>query len=188
MTLSPCSTILLLWLLAIAVMDLRIRKVRNWMTLLGLATGTAVLFSGVQPFQVQALDGLLGMLVAFAAFLPLYAMRWMGAGDVKFAAVAGLWFGLSPELLFIWIGGSLLAGLHGVAVVCWRGLQTSPWGAWLQAHLPAPLNAAFAGPGIAATPALHGAGKPAIQRSIPYGGYLAIAAIWVVVRNSPALN
>ena len=63
------SRILLLWLLAIAVMDLRSRKVRNWMVLAGLATGTLALFSGVQPFWVEPWDGLLGALVAFAVLL-----------------------------------------------------------------------------------------------------------------------
>ena len=33
------------WLATIAVMDLRIRRVRNWMVLLGLATGAAALAS-----------------------------------------------------------------------------------------------------------------------------------------------
>lgn len=184
---TPYSVILLLWLFAIAAMDLRIRKVRNWMTLLGLAIGTTVLFSELQPLQVKPLNGLLGMLVAFAAFLPLYAMRWMGAGDVKFAAVAGLWFGLSSDLLIIWVIGSLLAGMHGMVVVFWRGLQASSWGAWLQAHLPAPLSTVFAGPKIS-TSVIQDSGKLAVQRSIPYAGYLAIAAIWVVLRTGPSLN
>ena len=184
---TPYSVILLLWLFTIAAMDLRIRKVRNWMTLLGLAIGTTVLFSELQPLQVKPLNGLLGMLVAFAAFLPLYAMRWMGAGDVKFAAVAGLWFGLSSDLLIIWVVGSLLAGMHGMVVVFWRGLQASSWGAWLQAHLPAPLSTVFAGPKIS-TSVIQDSGKLAVQRSIPYAGYLAIAAIWVVLRTGPSLN
>ena len=101
------------WLATIAVMDLRIRRVRNWMVLLGLATGAAALASGAQPFQVSAWNALAGLLAGFVVLLPFYALRWMGAGDVKFGAVAGLWFGLSFDLLLIWTGGSLLAGLHG---------------------------------------------------------------------------
>lgn len=195
--------IFLLWLVVITVMDLRIRKVRNWMVLLGLATGTAALFSGAQPFRVEPWDGLLGMVVAFAALMLFYAMRWMGAGDVKFAAVMGLWFGLSPELLVIWLGGSLLAGLHGVLVLLWRGLQRSPYGAWLQAHLPTRLAGAFTAPAMAPTSAAQGSqghspegthgsenalqAKRQIQRSIPYAGYMAMAAIWVVLRTGPQL-
>ncbi|WP_395028106.1 prepilin peptidase [Comamonas odontotermitis] len=179
------SSILLLWLIAIAAMDLRSRKVRNWMVLLGLATGAVALFSGVQPFWVEPWGGLIGSVAAFAVLLPFYALRWMGAGDVKFAAVMGLWFGFSPYLLVIWLGGSLLAGLHGMAVLAWRRLQTSGYGSWLQAHLPAPLAASMT-PATTA-PITTADGKRVIQRSIPYAGYMAVAAIWVVLRAGPSL-
>lgn len=172
-----------LWLFAIAAMDLRIRKVRNWMVLLGLATGAAALFSGAQPFQVSAWGGLGGMVAAFATLLPFYALRWMGAGDVKFAAVMGLWFGLSPDLLTIWLGGSLLAGLHGLLVLGWRALRRSAWGSWLQAWLPGSLAMAFAMPPAPLQESTTPDGKRAIQRSIPYAGYMAIVAIWVVIRT-----
>jgi len=154
------TAILALWLISITVMDLRSRKVKNWMVLLGLATGLAALFSGAQPLQVSAWSGLLGMGVAFAALLPLYALRWMGAGDVKFAAVAGLWFGLSPELLAIWLGGSLLAGLHGLAVLAWRRR--------LVGSVQLTLN------------------PKAIQRSIPYAGYMALVALALIMRAGQA--
>lgn len=167
-------------------MDFRSRKVRNWMVLLGLATGLVALFSGGQPFWVEPWSGLTGMFVAFAALMPFYAMRWMGAGDVKFAAVMGLWFGLSPYLLVIWLGGSLLAGLHGMAVLAWRKLQLSSLGAWLQAYLPQRMSVALAPSASTAAPTDATTGKRVIQRSIPYAGYMAIAAIWVVVRTGPS--
>lgn len=153
--------ILALWLTAIAVMDLRSRKVKNWMVLLGLATGLVALFSGAQPLQVSAWNGLAGMAVAFAALMPFHALRWMGAGDVKFAAVAGLWFGLSPDLLAIWLGGSLLASLHGLAVLAWRK--------WRLGSVQLTLN------------------PQAMQRSIPYAGYMALVAIWLLLRTGPRL-
>jgi len=167
--LSPL--LILLWLIAIAVIDLRMRKVRNWMVLLGLVAGTWALFSGAQPFQVSPWNGLSGMLVAFAALLPLYALGWMGAGDVKFAAVIGLWLGLSTQLLAIWLGGSLLAGLHGLAVVGWPILQQSSLGLWLQTHLG--LLAHRASP----TPLHLNFKQRDRKRSIPYAGYMAITAI-----------
>ena len=184
---SALLTSLLLWLVTVMVMDLRSRKVRNWIVLLGLAAGTAALFSGVQPFWVEPWSGLTGMLVAFAALMPFYAMRWMGAGDVKFAAVMGLWFGLSPYLLVIWLGGSLLAGLHGVAVLAWRKLQLSSYSDWLQAHLPLRMALALAPSAVAAPMHAANTGKRVIHRSIPYAGYMAIAAIWVVLRTGPSL-
>ena len=177
---------LLLWLTTITVMDLRIRKVRNWMVLLGLSVGLVAIAVGVQPFQVSIWNGLGGMLVAFAALLPFYALRWMGAGDVKFAAVMGLWFGLSPNLLIIWVGGSLLAGVHGLLVVLWRRLQWSPTASWLQARLPLRMAAVFSAPGINNT--ISAVGRREIQRSIPYAGYMAIAAIWIVLSDGRPLS
>lgn len=173
----------LLWLIAIAVMDLRIRKVRNWMVLLGLGMGVIALLGNVQPFQVPAWKALLGMLAAFAALLPFYALRWMGAGDVKFAAVMGLWLGLSPALLAIWLGGSLLAGLHGVLVLAWRRALATPSAGWLQARLPLRLAGMLTPSEPAPLPA---DGRRAIQRSIPYAGYMALAAIWLVFADRAA--
>lgn len=169
------------WLIAIAVMDFRVRKVRNWMVLLGLAMGFALLFSHAQPFQTTLSSGLLGMLVAFVALLPLYALGWMGAGDVKFAAVMGLWLGCSPALLAVWVGGSLLAGLHGLAVLAWQRMHASGLGLWLCAHMPAlaktsssePLNLQF--------------NARNRKRSIPYAGYMAVAAIGLQILQRQAL-
>lgn len=182
---GPVPQILILWLVTVVVMDLRMRKVRNWMVLLGVAIGCIALISGHHPFFTTPLNGLGGLLTAAGALLPFYFLRWMGAGDVKFAAVMGLWFGLSLDLLFIWVCGSLLAGLHGMAVLTWRRLQTSGYGGWLQAHLPAPLAASMV-PATTA-PITTADGKRVIQRSIPYAGYMAVAAIWVVLRAGPSL-
>ncbi len=160
-------------------MDLRSRKVRNWMVVLGLATGLAALFGGAQPFDMLAWQGLAGMAVAFVALLPLYAIRWMGAGDVKFAAVAGLWFGLSPYLLAIWLGASLLAGLHSMFVLGCRILMRSPQGPLLLARLP------MLQPVLAAGADAPDNDRPrAPQRSIPYAGYMALVAIVLMMRNS----
>lgn len=170
----------LLWLITAATMDLRLRKVRNWMVLLGLAIGLAALFGGAQPLGVAPWSALAGMLVAFAALLPFYALRWMGAGDVKFAAVLGLWFGLSFELLAIWVAASLMACLHSLAIVGWRHLRHSPAGLWLQG-LPALQSC------------LPASADPPVQRrgplrSAPYAGYLAMAAIGALwhARAAPA--
>lgn len=169
----------LLWLITTAVMDLRIRKVRNWMVLLGLFMGLTAIMVGVQPFQISIWNGLSGMLVAFAALLPFYALRWMGAGDVKFAAVMGLWFGLSSNLLLIWVVGSWLACAHGVLVLLWRRLLWSPFTSWIQAHLPLRVAAVIAVPANQHIPQPDG--RQRIQRSIPYAGYMALMAIWLLL-------
>lgn len=170
---------LMLWLGTIAIMDMRTRKVRNWMVVLGLASGLAALFSGVQPFWVTPWSGLLGMLMAGGALLPFYALRWMGAGDVKFAAVMGLWLGIAPQLLLIWLGGSVLAGVHGLLALRSR----TPPSADTDPHQSNQAGqAAMALCGAAPVPARH-----RIRRSIPYAGYMALVAAVVVWRAGPAL-
>lgn len=180
----PWLYLCLLWLITIAVMDLRVRKVRNWMVLLGLATGLAVLAGGMQPFQVSAWSALAGLLAAFATLLPFYLLRWMGAGDVKCAAVLGLWFGFSPNLLVIWLGGSLLAGLHGLLVLAWRRLQASAYASWLQARLPLRVATVLDTPDTSSPASTNG--QRAIERSIPYAGYMALTAIWIVLGHGQA--
>lgn len=184
----PASALLmstwLLWLIAIAVMDLRIRKVRNWMVLLGLGIGLVALAGDIQPFQVPAWKGLLGMLAAFAALLPFYALRWMGAGDVKFAAVVGLWLGFSPYLLAIWVGGSLLAGLHGLLVLARRKLPATPAGIWLQSRLSWRARTVLFSSDDQDEP---DSDPRAVKRSIPYAGYMALTAIWLVLAGTPNL-
>lgn len=175
----------MVWLIVIAIMDLRIRKVRNWMVLLGLAIGTLALFSGVQPFWVEPLNGLLGMVVAFTVLLPFYAIGWMGAGDVKFAAVIGLWFGLSPDLLTIWLGGSLLAAFHALAAVSWRAFKKSSVAQWMLVQMP--LLETVLTP-YEDTINTESSRPIPIKKSIPYAGYLAICAIWVVMETGPSLR
>ncbi|MEQ6474981.1 prepilin peptidase [Comamonas sp. wu1-DMT] len=179
----------LLWLVTITVMDLRIRKVRNWLVLLGLVAGLAVLFSSSQPFHVPVWNGLAGMCLAFVALMPFYALRWMGAGDVKFAAVIGLWFGFSHHLLVIWLGGSLLAGLHGLLVLAWHSVWRSPYTDWMLACLPSRLATALASAASAQPLAgrLVTNGERPVPLSIPYAGYMAIVAIWVVIHAEPPL-
>ena len=185
---NMATQLMTVWLLTVFVMDMRIHKVRNWLVLIGIAMGVISLLIGSNPFPATPVSALSGMLIASVALLPFYVIRWMGAGDVKFAAVMGLWFGLSPYLLVIWLGGSLLAGMHGIAVLAWRRLQHSSYGGWLQAHLPTPLAANFAPPVIATGGGTEAGSPRVIQRSIPYAGYMAIAAIWVVLRTGPGLT
>lgn len=62
---------------------------------------------------------LIAAVTAFVALLVFYALGLMGAADVKFAAALGLWIGPWP-LLWVWVGASVLAGLHAIALLIWR--------------------------------------------------------------------
>ena len=126
----------------------------------------AVLALGWQPFGIAWTAALLGCAAAFGLLLLFYAVGLMGAGDVKFAGALGLWVGLQP-LLFIWIGASLLAGMHSAL---WLLLQRRPWFPWLSLMLAGKPSGANQS---------EGTGRRA--RIVPYAAYLAIAtAVWMV--------
>ncbi|XAH24555.1 A24 family peptidase [Xylophilus sp. GW821-FHT01B05] len=161
---------LLLLLLAVLVCDWRERRVPNRLLLAGVIAGAIALVPGVQPLGIGHWQALAGMAIGFCVLLPFYPLGWMGAGDVKFAGVLGLWFGVQA-LLPIWCLASVLAAVHALA---WLVLQRYP--------LPPVLYQALAGPpGPAAMPA--GDDTPPAgprRRCIPYASYLAMAALVVL--------
>lgn len=94
-------------LLAALVSDLWRRRIPNTLVLLGIAValGGQYLTGGLPALG----NGLLGMLVGFGLFLPLYAFGGMAAGDVKLMAMVGAF--LTPALALQATAASLIAGL-----------------------------------------------------------------------------
>ncbi|WP_394559733.1 prepilin peptidase [Aquipseudomonas alcaligenes] len=110
---------LLLGLLVIAVVsDIRRHRIPNWLILVGLLVAAALqLYAG----GIGGLGNmLLGMLIGFGLFIPLYALGGMAAGDVKLIAMAGAF--LTPTHA-VWMAFfSLLAGsLCGLLIILVRG-------------------------------------------------------------------
>jgi Flp pilus assembly protein protease CpaA len=119
-----------------SVWDVRVRRIPNWLSFSALALA----------FVVAHCDGGIGLAAAgagaglgIAAFLGPFALRAVGAGDVKFAAVVGAWLG--PHLglnalilgsatgLFVALGFAAAAGRAGRAVsaaanVVWMAAAT----------------------------------------------------------------
>ena len=141
------STVLLLGLLGVAVVsDLFRHRIPNMLVLLGLALGlVGQTYSG----GVGGLgNSLLGILICFALFLPMYAMGGMAAGDVKLMAMVGSFL---PFHFALWAAMfSLIAGgVCGVLIVLVRGQLRQTFGRyWLilraQAYL-APTSDEVAG-------------------------------------------
>lgn len=105
--------LVLLTLLAMAsASDYMTLRIPNWLTVGGMAFG--LIYNTVFPFTLKlgffwALGGLAtGLLV----LLPLYALRTLGAGDVKLMAMVGAFLGVSDTLyaiVFSLIAGGLAA-------------------------------------------------------------------------------
>ena len=68
--------------------DVRYRRIPNWLTAIGVLLGL-----GLNTFLYQGWPGLrfslMGLGLAFGIYFGLYAVRAMGAGDVKLMAAIG---------------------------------------------------------------------------------------------------
>lgn len=112
---NTINLLVLLAVLAAAVFcDLRVRKIPNPLILAGLALGFGL---SMLPAGVGALDAAAGFGLGFGAFLPLYALHVLGAGDVKLMAVVGSFLGLDGTL-----GAMLMSLLAGGVLAIGYGL------------------------------------------------------------------
>jgi prepilin peptidase CpaA len=111
---------LLVLVLIAAVYDLRYRRIPNWLTVSGVLAGL-----GLNAFLDQGRPGmfvssLMGLVIAFVLNFGLYALRAMGAGDVKLMAAIGAlvgwerWFG-------IFFVTALIGGVMALILVVARG-------------------------------------------------------------------
>lgn len=116
--------VFLLGALTLAVIsDLRAGKIANLLILTGLAA--ALVFQAVFPpgsgillpngGAIGLLSALAGIAVGFAALFPIYALRAMGAGDVKLMMMVGAFLGplqtLGVVVLTFAAGGVLALGM-----------------------------------------------------------------------------
>jgi len=85
--------VLLAWA---AVIDVRQRRIPNWLTLLLILSGFAQSFLGTRT--VSPPWSLLGILAAAALPFALFAIGALGGGDVKLMAGVGAWLGPTPAL------------------------------------------------------------------------------------------
>jgi prepilin peptidase CpaA len=127
----------------------------------GILAGLCSLPAAIQPNGLSIAEALIGFGFGLIAFIPLYAFRVMGAGDVKVFAVLGLWGGVG-SLGWIWIGASALAGIHAFALLAIT--RTSPFALLRQADQP--------------TLSLDG------FRGSPYAAFMCIVAIILFVQSA----
>ncbi len=119
----PISVLMLgAWAGAVSFFDIRDRRVPNWLVGLGAIFACMSFALARDALMVTPFRCLLGFLLAFVVFLPLYAMRAMGAADVKVFAVLGLWLGVGM-LVPIWLWASAAAGVHAIYAIAATRLQ-----------------------------------------------------------------
>jgi prepilin peptidase CpaA len=112
-------TICVVALAALACLwDLTSARIPNWLTL--TAAAAAIGFHTLAP-QGQGLGpAAAGLVVGLVIFFPLFALRAMGAGDVKLLAAVGAWIG-SSAVLWVAVYASVAGGVLALVVMVTRG-------------------------------------------------------------------
>jgi prepilin peptidase CpaA len=98
--------------------DLRTRRIPNVLTLSAAAAG--LLFHIAAGGWAAAGWSLLGLFVGALLFFPMFALRGMGAGDVKLLAAVGAWLG-PGQVVAVAVTTSIAGGVIAVAVALAHG-------------------------------------------------------------------
>lgn len=98
--------------------DLKFRRVPNWLVLAGLGAGLGLntWLSGASGASMA----LKGAGLALLVYLPLYALRAMGGGDVKLMAAIGSLVGAGNWFVIFVVTG-VLGGVIALVVLLWTG-------------------------------------------------------------------
>lgn len=115
---EPRTAVLFVLLVIASVSDYRSYKIPNWLTAGGI--GFALVYNTVVPFyrDLGFFWALGGLAIGFLTLLPCYALRVMGAGDVKLMAMVGAFLGVTDTLsavLYSLIVGGLAAIVFALA-------------------------------------------------------------------------
>ncbi len=114
---APSIAVLVLGAVAAAT-DAATRRIPNALTIGAAVVGLAFAAATAGPSGLgwSAAGWMVGLLV----FLPLFALRAMGGGDVKLLAAFGAWLG--PALVcWVAIYGAIAGGVLALLLVLWRG-------------------------------------------------------------------
>ncbi|QGZ61699.1 A24 family peptidase [Paraburkholderia acidisoli] len=104
------------WAAAVAVCDVRSRRVPNALVLAGFVAALAAACARAGPLHIDLGAALVAAALGFVALLPFYLLRVMGAADVKVFAVLGAWCG-KEALIALWLVASVAALVHVLALL-----------------------------------------------------------------------
>ena len=116
-------------LAAACIWDLRTRRIPNVLTL--PAAALALMFHLLTGGWSAAATSAAGWLLGAALFFPMFALRGMGAGDVKLLAAIGAWVG-PGQVVWVALATSLAGGLIGMLVALGHGyLKSAASNLWM---------------------------------------------------------
>ena len=168
---------ILLALLALATLaDIRSRTIPNTLIIVGLCLGLGIgnSLGGLDG----TLDSLLGGLVALLVFLPFFALRWMGAGDVKLLCAVGTFVGV-PAILLVALYTTVAGGVLGL------GSQVLVRVGWASAARTSDSLTTVDGAGL---PGIHRRLRGMLKDSsfqLPYAVAISIGTIiWLITRGA----
>ncbi|MWC30101.1 A24 family peptidase [Paenibacillus sp. MMS18-CY102] len=101
------------------VTDVRSMRIPNWLT--GLSFGGALLCHVAANGQDGLKFALAGALVGFTPLLAMYAIKGVGAGDVKLFAALGAWLG-TMGVIQLFVYSIWYAGAIGILLLAMRKL------------------------------------------------------------------
>ena len=111
------------------ISDVRTRRIPNALTFSAIAA--ALLFHALTGGLSATGWSLAGCFLGTALFFPMFALRGMGAGDVKLLAAVGAWLG-PTEVAMVALAASLAGGVMAIAVSLAHGyLKTAVQNLWM---------------------------------------------------------
>lgn len=108
---------LLACMVAVIWFDVTRYLIPNWLNGLILAAYPLAVF--MAPAGVDWKNALLGMVIVFVLGYIMFALKWMGGGDVKLITVLSLWVGFQSLAQFIFLF-AIIGGVFSIALLVGR--------------------------------------------------------------------
>lgn len=117
MTFGMASVVVAIVGVAACVWDLRTQRIPNALTL--SAAVAAIVFHAATAGWSGVGFSVSGWLVGTLVFFPFFAVRGMGAGDVKLLAAFGAWLG-PFDVLYVAVATAIIGALFALALIIAR--------------------------------------------------------------------